>query len=219
MAVQGSNKDAQAADMIAAAVARQPDAAYLLVQRALLLDQALASANTQIAALQAALREQKAANATPAPGFLDAASDWGNSAHSRPLSMPATTPSGNAQSVSGVPLQAYPAAPYYPAAPVYAPPPMQAGGGFFSGNTGNVLASVATTAAGVAAGAFLYQGISHMMGGQQSMMGGQQSIAENSSASHLNNNNNDGLVPGYFDQDASIAALDDGSSGDDIDLI
>ncbi|RGA57306.1 DUF2076 family protein, partial [Klebsiella pneumoniae] len=45
-------KDPQAEARILDAVARQPDAAYLLVQRAMLLDQALASAQAQIATLQ-----------------------------------------------------------------------------------------------------------------------------------------------------------------------
>ena len=42
-------KDPQAAAMIAEATARQPDSAYLLVQRAMLLDRALMDAHAQIA--------------------------------------------------------------------------------------------------------------------------------------------------------------------------
>ncbi len=49
---QAGNKDSQAQIMIAEASARQPDAAYLLVQRCLLLEQAVAKAQTQIAQLQ-----------------------------------------------------------------------------------------------------------------------------------------------------------------------
>ncbi|WP_156302813.1 DUF2076 family protein, partial [Methylogaea oryzae] len=45
-------KDPQADGLIQAALAKQPDAAYLLVQRAMLLEQALEQAKAQIAQLQ-----------------------------------------------------------------------------------------------------------------------------------------------------------------------
>jgi hypothetical protein len=47
-----SAKDPEAQSMIGAALAQQPDAAYLLVQRALLLEQALQQAKSQLAQLQ-----------------------------------------------------------------------------------------------------------------------------------------------------------------------
>ncbi|MGO4610594.1 DUF2076 family protein, partial [Variovorax sp. 2RAF20] len=56
-------KDPQAAAMIADAVARQPDAAYLLVQRAMLLDHALADARAQIAGLQQQVQQLQQAQA------------------------------------------------------------------------------------------------------------------------------------------------------------
>ncbi|HEX7636027.1 MAG TPA: DUF2076 family protein, partial [Noviherbaspirillum sp.] len=55
-------KDPQAEAMIATALAKQPDAAYLLVQRALLLDQALASAKAQISSLQNELQAVRSSN-------------------------------------------------------------------------------------------------------------------------------------------------------------
>ncbi|MFJ5382570.1 DUF2076 family protein, partial [Cupriavidus sp. CER94] len=58
------NKDAQAAAMIADAAARQPDTAYLLVQRSMLLDRALQQAQAQIHSLQAQLQAAQAANGT-----------------------------------------------------------------------------------------------------------------------------------------------------------
>ena len=45
-------KDREAQALVAAAFARQPDAAYLVVQRALLLEQALKQAQAQLAQLQ-----------------------------------------------------------------------------------------------------------------------------------------------------------------------
>jgi hypothetical protein len=120
--VQGVAKDPQAASLISEAISKQPDASYLLVQRALLLEQALANANSQIASLQADLREQQALNATQNPTtptqFLDpAASNWGNSASSRPLNIPSNT----GTSVTGAPLAAYPA---MAAVPVSQPTPL-----------------------------------------------------------------------------------------------
>lgn len=226
--VQGISKDAQASALISDAVSKQPDAAYLLVQRALLLDQAMANANSQIASLQAEIQELKALNAaisanggnasnTNNTSFLDPAiSGWGNSASSRPLNI---TPAA-ATSVTGAPLASYgntyntppsqtnTAFAAQPAASV-APAAQLAPSGFFGGNTGNVLGTVAATAAGVAAGAFLYQGINSMMGH------GSHHNATDGTASNLNNSGGD-LLPGYFDQDQT--ALSDNMT-DDTDLI
>ena len=144
---RGIAKDPQADALIASAVAQQPDAAYLLVQRALLMDQALNAAKAQIANLQSQVQAAQA----PARGFLDPANTWGNSA--APTSRPVA-----AAPYQQPPMQQAPAAYQSPLqAPAVAP-------GFFGGGIGNVLGSVATTAAGVAGGAFLFQGIEHLMG-------------------------------------------------------
>lgn len=146
--VRGVPKDPQADALINSAVAQQPDAAYLLVQRALLLDQALNTAKAQIATLQRQIQAQ----AAPAPvsSFLDQ-NAWGNtpsqSVPARPAAMPMMQPSA--------PMQAPPMQTQAPAA--------AAAPGFFGGGMGNVLGTVAATAAGVAGGAFLFQGIEHMM--------------------------------------------------------
>ncbi|MFI4941540.1 MAG: DUF2076 domain-containing protein [Burkholderiales bacterium] len=141
--VQGIVKDPQADALIASAVAQQPDAAYLLVQRALLMEQAVNAAKAQIATLQTQL--QSAQSATP--GFLDGANAWGNSAAvvARPATPMMSSPAATAQ----VPMQT---------------PPQAAAPGFFSGNAGSILGTVAATAAGVAGGAFLFQGIENLMG-------------------------------------------------------
>ena len=67
--VRGIAKDPQADALIANAVARQPDAAYLLVQRAMLIEQALNNAKTQIASLQS---QMQATQSAPARSFFDA---------------------------------------------------------------------------------------------------------------------------------------------------
>lgn len=125
-------KDAEAQSLIDTALARQPDAAYLLVQRCLLQDNALQAAQAQIASLQAEVQQAK-----PAANFLDA-NGWGRA----PVA-PAVAP-----------VAAYAPAPAYPQA-VPAPSRFQAP---------SFLTSMATTAAGVAAGAFLFQGIESLMG-------------------------------------------------------
>jgi hypothetical protein len=137
---QAGAKDTEAQALITEAVARQPDATYLLVQRCLLQDNALQTAQAQIASLQTALQQAKPA-APAAANFLDVNS-WGRA----PVA----------------PTAAYAAAPGYPqAAPVAAAAPSRFQAPSF-------LTSMATTAAGVAAGAFLFQGIGSLMGNHAS---------------------------------------------------
>jgi hypothetical protein len=67
---QVATKDNEAQILIARAFAQQPDAAYLVVQRALLLEQALKRAQAQIALLQqqsSSVLGTQAWNAQPAP--------------------------------------------------------------------------------------------------------------------------------------------------------
>ena len=134
-------KDEEAQAMIASTFARQPDAAYLVVQRALLLDAALQDAQAQIAQLKTQLAQQRPGS--PASGFLDATT-WGRQpspVHSSPV-------------MSSPPVQAVQA---FQPAPFAAPARGFQAPGFLS--------NMATTAAGVAAGAFLFQGINSLVGG------------------------------------------------------
>lgn len=88
---QAGQKDAEAEALIKEACARQPEAAYLLVQRALLLDHALQNAQAQIARLQNELQTQPRSG-----GFLDG-NAWGNAptraVSPAPAYAPAPTPS------------------------------------------------------------------------------------------------------------------------------
>lgn len=169
-------KDPQAAAMIADAVARQPDAAYLLVQRAMLLDHALADARAQIAGLQQQvqqLQQAQAAQGYGARGFADGDVAWGNSVGR-----------GVAPAAPVQPVSVAPAAPMQPAPP--------ARGGFLSGGFGSALGSIATTAAGVAGGAFLFQGIEHLFNGSGSGAG-------NSGNGFLGGQPSETVVNNYFD--------------------
>jgi hypothetical protein len=153
--VRGLNKDPEAERLIARAVEEQPDATYLVVQRALLLGQALEQAKARIAALEQGEGRGQ--------GFLDPnASGWGN-----PGSGPAGYRGQPAPAASPQYAPAY--GPGYgapsPGYPVYgsAPP----GGGFSS-----FLGQAAATAAGVAGGEFLFQGIENMFGHHGGGFGG-----------------------------------------------
>ncbi|HEX4741716.1 MAG TPA: DUF2076 family protein [Caulobacteraceae bacterium] len=69
-----AQKDPEAAAMIAQAVQVNPDAVYLLVQHALLSDQALHTAQQQIQALQA---QAPSVPPAPSPSFLSGPTPWG----------------------------------------------------------------------------------------------------------------------------------------------
>ena len=123
---QAGTKDHAAQTLIARAFAQQPDAAYLVVQRALLLEQALKQAEAQIAQPQ-----QQSSSFVgyrpPSPG---------------PAPVPGTAP-----------------------APAYAPPTQAASRSAEAGSPwGSFLGNAAATAAGVAGGAFLFQGLEHLIG-------------------------------------------------------
>lgn len=126
-------KDAEADALIQETCAGQPDAAYLLVQRAMLLEHALQDAQTRIARLQ---DEVERTRPVSGGGFLDN-NTWGNAPALQRTPNPAP-------------------------APGYAPAPAAASG--VPGWLGNM----ATTAAGVVAGSFLFQGIEHLLGGSHS---------------------------------------------------
>jgi hypothetical protein len=153
--VRGLNKDPEAERLIARAVEQQPDATYLVVQRALLLDQALEQAKARIAALEQGEGRGQ--------GFLDPnVSGWGN---------PGPGPAGYRGQPAPAAAPQY--APAYPPAygapppgyPVYGAP--SPGGGFSS-----FLGQAAATAAGVAGGEFLFQGIENMFGHHGGGFGG-----------------------------------------------
>ena len=133
---QAVQKDTDAETLIKAACARQPDSAYLLVQRAMQLDYALQATQAESARLQAELDQFRSSAPT---GFLASPNAWGRG-----------TPAPQAASTAAV---GQPRAPSAPAAPAR-------GSAWGSG----MLGTVASTAAGVVAGSFLFQGIQGLMG-------------------------------------------------------
>ncbi|MGC0151615.1 DUF2076 family protein [Chromobacterium vaccinii] len=202
---RGVAKDPQAEAAILQAAAQQPDAAYLLVLRCMQQEQALAAANAQIAKLQADLQAARSAQApVGAPGtFLDpnAGAAWG-----APPPAPAYAPRPAAPAYP-------PAAPaYQQPAPAYQQAPAQSSG-FLGGGVGSFLGNVATTAAGVAAGTFLVQGIENLFGGHSSHGGGQSQAGYDAPAPTEQNI----TVNNYYESDSQDGGdyQDTGASQDD----
>lgn len=205
-------KDPEADDLIARAVARQPDAGYLLTQRALLVEQALNAAKRQIADLQNQVAAGRGAGAPAAGGFLEGANAWGHSP-------------GNASRYAAPGR----AAPVYDAPPVQQQAPMQqapmqaapARSGFLGGGGSGFLGNIAATAAGVAGGAFLFQGIESLMGGHHGggFLGGNNPnvapIEETTVNNYYGDNANAPDSTAWNDANDSTDFADNGSYSDD----
>lgn len=180
VAARGVSRDPQAAEMIADAVARQPDATYLLTQRALILEQALEAARAQIAGLQRQLEQQQGRAA--GGGFLDA-NTWGNSGTRMPAS-PFLPPASNPSM----------------AAPVAQPMPTSGYGGARTGmpgmfGGGSFLGTMAATAAGVAGGQFLFHGLENLLGHHENGGAGEGAGEGNQAATRLFDDGSGGMMP------------------------
>lgn len=174
--VKLAEKDAEAEALIREAAARQPDATYLLVQRVLLLEQALNGAKARINELQNQL--QNSQSGQQRGGF------FGND--------PWAQPSGNTGAIPGAGNYQVSRYAAQPQAGVFG------GGSSFLGN-------VATTAAGVVAGSFLFQGIENLLGHHGGGWG-QQSFGEHVPEQTVINN--------YYGDDAMQQAGNDANRND-----
>ncbi|MPZ33339.1 MAG: DUF2076 family protein [Rhodospirillales bacterium] len=169
-------RDSEAEATIKDLVARQPATPYLLVQTVLVQEQALKAAQERIAELEA-----KAGAAPAASGFLGSApkiGPWGAQAGA-PAALRPSVPSTRS------PLQA-------------AVVPQQGGGGF--------LRTAMATAAGVAGGALLFEGIRSLMGSNPGPFGPSASSQTASAAQPAP------LLP----QDSQQASADDNPMPDDL---
>jgi hypothetical protein len=140
---RGTAKDAEAAELIDSAIGRNPDAAYVLVQHAILANRALQNATARIKDLEAQLK-----------GTGSQSSFLGGS----PLFDRPSGPWGSASPAPGA---------YAPSTPPQTVAASRPGGGVAS-----FLESAAMTAAGVAGGALLFQGLSGFLGGHHGLWGG-----------------------------------------------
>ncbi len=151
---RGGLKDAEAASLIDQAIKTNPDAAYLLVQHAILADQALHAAQARVAELEAQMRDRQGA-AQGGGSFLGASGPWVRAAPPPPPQY---------------------AQPQY--APAYTPAPPQQGAGLFGtggaqpGGFGTFLRSAGTMAAGVAGGSLIADALGGMFGGHRGGFGG-----------------------------------------------
>jgi hypothetical protein len=193
-------RDGEAESFIKGFAAQQPAAPYLLVQTVLVQEQALKAAQERIAELEAKVGTVQPA----AAGFIGSAPQigpWGGAAASAAprMSVPSTAPSTRS------PLQAA-------LSPQQQQPP--AGGSF--------LRTAMATAAGVAGGALLFEGIRGLMGSnpfgqpQQAAAGGttpQELLPPESSTQQQQALADDQAGAGGYD----TAALDDGGVGGDDD--
>ena len=150
-------KDGEAEALIRQSVQQNPDAAYMLVQSVLVQEHALQQADARIRDLEQQLQDAQTQQRAPAAsgGFLGGLFGGGNTAAPRPqVNRGSVPPVGGARSG---PM----------GAPARGPggQPLQAGAQQQPGGGGSFLQSAMATAAGVAGGMLLANGISSMLGG------------------------------------------------------
>jgi uncharacterized protein len=134
------NPDQEALSMIRNAVTGNSDAAYLLVQQALMQQAALGQAQARIGELEEQVRRAQATGSESS--FLAGAGGWSNPPARSAL------PRGPAGGDPGTPA----------ASAAMSPRPS---------GMGDFLRGAATTAVGVAGGALLFQGIGNLLGGHR----------------------------------------------------
>jgi len=149
---QGAAKDQEAASMIDTAIRSNPDGAYVLVQHALLADQALHQAQAQIVQLQSQLQQAQPPQGQPSflggaglgPSVAQPQSPWGQAAQQPPPQQQS----------------------FFGGGPFAGGGPLSGGGGL-----GSFLRTAGTTAAGVAGAEMLCSGLSGLFGGHHGFGG------------------------------------------------
>ena len=213
-------KDPEADGLIRQAVAEQPDAPYFLAQTVLIQDLSLHNAQNRIGELEKQLTDAQQQVARPAAtSFLGGLFGSRQPAALPPGggSVPAAGPWTRAPQVAAAP----PAQPWgQPSAPGGYGQQPGAGGGLMGGAMGGAggggfLRSAAATAAGIAGGALLFQGIESLFGqrGSAGILGG-QGMTPGLGESVVNNYYGD--AAGGQNQDFSGGT--DGSGGQDQDF-
>jgi uncharacterized protein len=198
---QAGQKDAEAETLIRETVGRQPDAAYLLVQRALQLEQLLQASQEQVKKLEAELDQAGAGSTSSGGRFLGDPNAWGRGAAQRP-SQPQPSP----QQPLGYPhaQQNIPAGATTRAAP---------GGSWSSGLFGNI----ASTAAGVVAGSFLFQGIQGLMNRGETHPTADSTLPTDNTALQQAQHDEPELLNSYLTSDSESDSSSYADSGDSAD--
>lgn len=195
---QAGAKEPEAQTLIAQALAKQPDAGYLLVQRAMQLDFVLQQSQARVAELQAQLERQQS---TPQTSFLNDVHAWGRG--------PSATTSGLGAGAMAAPVgSAAPSAtrPAVAGAPTASAAPAAAPAAATTPWASSMMGTVATTAAGVVAGSFLYSGIQSLMGNHNSGGGSGNARNNQEPASHTENNS---VVNNYYSNEPTPTAAYD----------
>lgn len=196
-------KEPEAQTLIAQALAKQPDAGYLLVQRAMQLDFVLQQSQARVAELKAQLERQQPVAQT---SFLNDVHAWGRGPAAATAGLGASSVA--APIASAAPAATRPAVAGAPTASAAAPAPAAAPAAATTPWGSSMMGTVATTAAGVVAGSFLYSGIQSLMGNHNSGGGlGAGNRHDNQQpASHTENNT---VVNNYYaNEPASTSAYD-----------
>lgn len=149
---QAGQKDSEAEALIKEAIARQPDAGYLLVQRVMQLEFALQAAQSEAEQLKRELAQAR--TGLPASSFLGSPNEWGR----KPMAPAASASASQAGFQPAMARAWQPAGQPAAAQPGYAPraPASSWGSG--------IMGTVAGAAVGVVAGSMIAQGIGSMMG-------------------------------------------------------
>jgi hypothetical protein len=161
----GQPKDPEADALIRQAVAAQPDAPYYLVQTVLIQDMALSNAESRIRDLEQQLAASRPAPSQPTSflgglfgGGSAAPASGGSGPQSGPWSRPAPGPQ------SAPPQWQNPAQQQPQPQPMMGQPMMGGGMPMMASGGSSFLRQAATTAAGIAGGALLFEGIQSMFG-------------------------------------------------------
>ncbi len=209
-------KEPEADTLITQALAKQPNAGYLLVQRAMQLDFVLQQSQAKVAELQAQLERQKP---VAQASFLNDVHAWGRGPSAPSAGMnPASTAAPVASAAPAMARPAVAGAPVASAAPAAAPVAATTPWG------SSMMGTVATTAAGVVAGSFLYSGIQSLMGNHNSGggLGAGNKHDNQQPASHTENNTvvnnyyaNDPVATSAYDSPELSGGYDVADSGGD----
>lgn len=165
--INPGQKDQEAAQLIQQSTASQPDSPYLLVQTLLVQEHALNNAQVRIQQLEkqmaeAAKTSSQQGQSSSGGGFLS-----GLFGHHAPPQQGQPVPQ-QPQPQGNIPPQQLPQNPAY----VQSPPPFPSTVGMAPSAGGGFLRSALTTAAGVAGGAVLFQGIENLLGHHSGPFGG-----------------------------------------------
>lgn len=161
-------RDREADQMIADNVRSQPYSPYFLTQTVIVQEQALQAANQRIKDLEQQAQQSQPAQSSGSGGFLSSIFGGGSSQPPAPAQRPPVWNQGGAAGQAGG---------FGQSGPYGAPPPQQQGGPWGGapqqggGGGGGFLHGALQTAAGVAGGALLFDGIRGLMGGHGSPFG------------------------------------------------